>query len=918
METEKPNKVASSNPNSSHNELREGYDIQDKKMDNEEGSLKIKPSPSSEKNLNAKEIKVEEGIKGNSGNPGSSEVNIKSNVKAPDTDARNVKNSLSNNVIGQLQTVATTTTLPVSIAVAPLLNRKPTQGQFAAASAVPAINSLKKSPEVGASASQALALLSEQVSVVKTTSTVSAVQAVPTSTKTSTTIAPRNTKGRKLNYKFISTTGQKASSSICTTVISQDHVNISGFESSTQIHSVNGGLSNLFKSGRKHVAKVMPDCFADKLEGSPYRCLGCGDSYTFQSSLNMHVSRRSSLIKYKCPFCNLTKHFFNKCSLFIHAREHARVTKKSFELRANLASLSLLPSQQANHFGNQGSTDAEDGIAIPGQGLVVTTEVNKTQPTKESETGSSKTGEKVVISEPQEYFKEGKKACLICMEKFSSRVSKAAHFKRETKRVVCQNCDQILINPCMAELHKNYHQHKEPLQCPDCGLVSDTEKGAYQHIQQFCFHMSRKILVRCSVCNIYVSSFKVYQNHLLDRHAESFFKCVECQLAYRSVESLKCHTVVEHRNNRNSSMCNIILKCPLCETVFGNKKQLTLHINTIHTYSDLSETKLVHECAHCGKLFQQLTSLESHMLVTHKNCADHFHCEFCNRAIQNFSELAPHKKHCSMKLHSKFKNPEDINVLISKDGDNNMKVQAGEKPEALNPVSRKMHDIHKCLHCSKSGRTLLFRSKQDLDTHCLLTHKETIAKSSSVDTASTSTVPTLTVAGSDERKRNADTADDAAPIKKLKIILPRKDFNCALCDFTCPAREDFKSHLLEKHDANGALQCQECGLSFRAVLSLKMHLRAVHKIYALNQYLDQQDTSVKEIVCSEEKTDKKTKVKAAPVGQIFKRFDSNSMECQVCYKVFDTETNLRTHMRNHGMAFIKSKRSMSLDSKDGK
>ncbi|XP_071964441.1 zinc finger protein 532-like [Antedon mediterranea] len=801
------------------------------------------------------------------------------------------------------KTIEGSGTVPISVSAVQALNKPPT-GQLSIASSAPMfIKPLIKVPEIGkvSSASHTLALISENV--VKTISSVGSVQAAANSTRPTSTIAPRNSKSRKLSYKFISSAAQKTSNSNrdAGEINLTDLIKTTSFELNSQWYSVNsGGLSNLFKSGPKHVVKEVPERFVDRLTGSPFKCLGCGDSYTLKSSLQMHVNRCSSLIKYKCPYCNITKTFYNKCSLFIHARDHARVTKKPFELRANLANLSVIPVQEMNFF-NRGEHNVEDGQT---KKMIMETQEKVIQP-KDSVGELSKTKDKV-SDRSQEYVKDGMKMCLICMERFTALNTKANHFKRETKRVVCQLCDQILFNPCMAELHKNFHLHRQPLQCPDCGLVSDTEREAYRHIQQSCFHMARKILVRCSVCNIYVSSFKVYQNHLIDRHAESFFKCVECQLAYRSVESLKCHTVVEHKNSKNSSMCNIILKCPLCETVFGNKKQLTAHIQSTHTYSDLSEVKVVHECSHCGKLFQQLSSLDTHMLLTHKNCAGHFHCEFCNRAVQ-FCDLAIHKKHCSLKLHSKVKSSEDVGALMSKDGEGSGKSQVDNHDNAnTNDIA----DVFVCLHCSKDGKNMVFKSKQDLDTHYLmLKHKEAVLKNA-ID---------MTRAGHDltDSKRKSDSQDDVVPLKKLKIILPRKDFRCGLCDFKCSARDEFKNHLAEKHEATSEHQCQECGLSFRAAFSLKMHLRAVHKIYDLGQYLNEKSPDVQEIAPNEENAEKKIKLKPSPAAHIVNKYDINSMECQVCYKVFDTEINLKTHMRNHGMAFIKSKRKMSLDGKDG-
>ena len=40
--------------------------------------------------------------------------------------------------------------------------------------------------------------------------------------------------------------------------------------------------------------------------------------------------------------------------------------------------------------------------------------------------------------------------------------------------------------------------------------------------------------------------------------------------------------------------------------------------------------------------------------------------------------------------------------------------------------------------------------------------------------------------------------------------------------------------------------------------------------------------------------------------------EENTLECNVCYKTFDTDAARRKHMRMHGMAFIRSRRAATV------
>ena len=46
---------------------------------------------------------------------------------------------------------------------------------------------------------------------------------------------------------------------------------------------------------------------------------------------------------------------------------------------------------------------------------------------------------------------------------------------------------------------------------------------------------------------------------------------------------------------------------------------------------------------------------------------------------------------------------------------------------------------------------------------------------------------------------------------------------------------------------------------------------------------------------------------ATPMSE--KRGEGGEFECTVCYKGFESEIALKSHMRTHGMAFIRSKRT---------
>ncbi|KAI4887520.1 hypothetical protein NFI96_016696, partial [Prochilodus magdalenae] len=126
------------------------------------------------------------------------------------------------------------------------------------------------------------------------------------------------------------------------------------------------------------------------------------------------------------------------------------------------------------------------------------------------------------------------------------------------------------------------------------------------------------------------------------------------------------------------------------------------------------------------------------------------------------------------------------------------------------------------------------------------------------------------------------------PLKKLKVNV-FKTHKCAMCSFTTEDLVRFHEHIPQHKSDGSSFQCRECGLCYTSHHSLARHLFIVHKLKeppGLGRHSDQQENN--------------------PAPE-----DSRGVpdtQCKVCAKTFETEGALNTHMRTHGMAFIKSKR----------
>uniref|UniRef100_H2Z287 C2H2-type domain-containing protein n=1 Tax=Ciona savignyi TaxID=51511 RepID=H2Z287_CIOSA len=152
----------------------------------------------------------------------------------------------------------------------------------------------------------------------------------------------------------------------------------------------------------------------------------------------------------------------------------------------------------------------------------------------------------------------------------------------------------------------------------------------------------------------------------------------------------------------------------------------------------------------------------------------------------------------------------------------------------------------------------------------------------------------------------APTDDGIEDFDVSSLHLPHL-YSCSKCDFQHEDRLHFQDHIVTHQpiEAVGTaaaltmVQCSECGLFFASNVSKDKHLFIKHKIKnrkLLELYDAQLRLKGNMTSQSEEGDDGSTR----STGEKCHR-------CTVCFRKFDADSELRTHMRTHGLAFVRSK-----------
>ena len=205
-----------------------------------------------------------------------------------------------------------------------------------------------------------------------------------------------------------------------------------------------------------------------------------------------------------------------------------------------------------------------------------------------------------------------------------------------------------------------------------------------------------------------------------------------------------------------------------------------------------------------------------------------------------------------------------------------------------------------CWMCLDKGTRKGYAKRAHLVRHFITYHK---VPSKAVDNDRLDAMDQKAQESAEEKLKAGFEGGEGQTPKRLKV--DGEDlFTCVKCDFECQKREEFKEHIAKhKKGATESYQCPECGMCFAVLPSLKNHLRLVHRIKNFDKYLESSGVKLEATPPQPEKA-KRTVRKSPSIDNPNK----NPLECTVCYRVYSDETTLKNHMRNHGMAFIRSKR----------
>ncbi|XP_073334181.1 zinc finger protein 532 [Pagrus major] len=686
-----------------------------------------------------------------------------------------------------------------------------------------------------------------------------------------------------------------------------------------------------------------------------YKCLECGDSFALEKSLTQHYERRSVRIEVTCNHCAKSLVFYNKCSLLSHARGHK---DKGVVMQCSHLILKPIPADQM--ITTSPPSDPPTGTTSTSKALAPTSQGRVTGGGSQSAVISAPCSAPLVAAMPLEddasKLCRHNLKCLECNEMFQDDSSLAMHYQQaseSSEQKTCTICQMLLPNQCSFLSHQRIHQHKSPYICPECG-ASCRSVHFQSHVTKNCLHYTRRVGYRCVHCSVIFADVTTVKSHIQNTHCEVFYKCPLCPMAFKSAPGTHSHANTQHPGMKVGEP-KMIYKCSMCDTVFTLQSLLYTHFDQHVVNQKVS----VFKCPDCSMHYAQKQLMLDHIKTIHgtlktiegppnlginlplstkptnsNSTSNNNSKDGGNVNGQDKGEKKPSTsplKKTNSNCSADLKNPPGTGYTC---GDCNNLFSSREVFVAhMRREHGKILKKHPCRQCDKSfssshslcrhnrlkhkglrkvytcpqcpALSQPFTKRVLLDQHIQLMHGAKDQEGKNVNSDNMEALPdkkTVLPKRKPEEDEGApglnSRGSDSQPLKRLKVNI-LKVHKCAVCSFTTEDIAAFHKHIPQHKSDGSSYQCQECGLCYTSHRSLARHLFIVHRLkepQGLARYHgrgkeDDESQRENQLDVTDENND-----------------GTPNTKCKVCGKTFETEGNLNTHMRTHGMAFIKSKR----------
>uniref|UniRef100_A0A8C9MUI0 Zinc finger protein 687 n=1 Tax=Serinus canaria TaxID=9135 RepID=A0A8C9MUI0_SERCA len=415
---------------------------------------------------------------------------------------------------------------------------------------------------------------------------------------------------------------------------------------------------------------------------------------------------------------------------------------------------------------------------------------------------------------------------------------------------------------------------------------------------------------RCPSCSVVFGGVNSIKSHIQSSHCEVFHKCPICPMAFKSAPSAHAHVYTQHPgfSNQQSKM---IYKCAMCDTVFTHKPLLSSHFDQ-HL---LPQRVSVFRCPQCPLLFAQKRTMLEHLKPLEPPGPRRSESSSSSSEEEEEAPSSPELRRarrsrfprkagpkakgsgwtCGV-CHSWFPERDEYVAHMKREHGKSVKkfpCHLCERSFCSAPSLRRhvrvnhegIKRVYPCRYCTEGKRT--FSSRLILEKHIQVRHGIKVT-----DPARSQEV--IMARGPSGPSCSEEPDSTTPPAKSPKPCGAKAPFRCRKCGFLAGSRAEFQAHIPQHRTDGNSQQCRECGLCFTSQISLNRHRFISHK---KKKGAEPEEASAGAAQGSGSGPGPGGIPAAAP----------GELECKVCGRGFESQLNLKTHFRTHGMAFIRAR-----------
>lgn len=487
--------------------------------------------------------------------------------------------------------------------------------------------------------------------------------------------------------------------------------------------------------------------------------------------------------------------------------------------------------------------------------------------------------------------------------------------------------------------------------CSSCQVVFGGLNSIKSHIQT----AHCEVFHKCPSCPMAFKSSPSAQSHISTQHptltggqAKMIYKCVMCDTVFTQKPLLYMHFDTHLAKQKVH-----VFKCPDCTKLYAQKGSMMEHIKTAHRGPAAKQTESQSDASNPASAPAN-TSGPSGSKSKSSGKPDNSDGEDWGReqeeeeeeedddddddADEDYEAPGSHSTAAAGSsqppAQTEWTCPQcQTTFTDNEDYLSHVKMEHGKFPcricggtfstsSSLRRHERVIHEGNKrvfhCQYCTEGKRT--FGSRFLLDKHIRLHHRSTDGQGPPMTRKRAATGgegpgssseldgeggPPGVRAGDEEENATEDGEEGVGPAKRTRASiaststapneLDEEDnvFRCVPCGFSTEDGAEFQRHIPQHRADTASFQCLQCGVCFASAGSLGRHRFITHRV---------RDT--------QSDADRTPRAHGSPDGspaaspQALGEDGDGNLSCKVCGRRFDKASDLNTHFRTHGMAFL--------------